>query len=96
MKTPQRMAMELQGFAVTTFLGTEEVQHRELPKSRHVYCHTYQPDFLDVGIPPLKDHKEELVGLFRSLIIEFDNRRLEDKKKRSLKHRLADSLISIM
>lgn len=78
--------MELQGFAVTTFW--EQMNFSTEKSTADFYranmsAITYQPDFLDIGVPPLKHHEEELVGLlaFLPLIIEFYNRRLGDKKE---------------
>lgn len=67
MKTPQRMAIELQGLAVTICLETRKVVSRADTdqvslEEDEMSEKTHQPDFLYVRIPPFKDNKKQLIG----------------------------------
>lgn len=95
MKTTQRMPMELQGFAVTicTERSTADLNTIRLTcagysgEGDNISGKTYQPDFLNVRISPLKDNKEELNRLFwfGPLVVEFHHSRLEEEQTKIMK-----------
>lgn len=77
MKTPDKMAMELQGLAVTICLGGENRLYSSDGRPGRQETHHFI--LLDVRIPPLEHSKVKLVGLLhrRTTVVKRHHGRLQ-------------------
>lgn len=84
MKTPDKMAMELQGLAVTICLGRENRLYSS--ESRRGGGEAHHLILLDVRIPPLEDCKVKLVDLLRhgAAVVKLHHGRLEESHKQPI------------
>lgn len=80
MKTPDKMAMELQGLAVTICLERENLLLQLLQEDKMTRRRTHHFILLYVRVPPLENRKIKLVDLllWRTAVIKFHHSHLED------------------